>query len=187
MSFNFPVPDSFPRGLSISPGSAIAAALVRFASYCEFDPGTGCVLWTGGQTRGGGHSRPYGAFKFQGRRWAAHRWAARYIHGLDIDGLQVDHCCPAHVRPLPHTLCVEHVQALTLADNRELQTLRAREAQTIEQRRYWAHVRAGIEPEPPRPGAPGDGIPFYPEPVWLQLAKKNPAGRVASGAIEWQG
>lgn len=175
-------PAPFPRGGAISPGPVdptIAAALVRFARYCQFDPGTGCVLWTGGCTSGGGHARPYGAFKFQGRRWFAHRWAARFIHGIAIDGLQVDHCCPAHVRPLPHTLCVQHVQALPLAANRELQTVRAREA-----RRYWAHVRAGMEPAPPLAvDEPGALIPFYPEPAWLQMAQKNPPAVGQAGAI----
>lgn len=160
----------FPEG---HPDPAeIQAALVRFAAKCEFDAGTGCVLWTGGRTAGGGHSRPYGAFKFQGRRWFAHRWAARFIHGLAIDGLQVDHCCPAHVRPLPDTLCVQHLQALPLALNRTLQTTRAREVQTIEQRRFWAHVRCGLEPEPPRPSDElGAAVPFFVAPVWLQLAR----------------
>lgn len=143
------------------------------------------MIWTGGRTAGGGHSRPYGAFKFQGRRWFAHRWAALYIHGMRIDGLQVDHCCPAHLRPLPDTLCVQHLQALTLAENRELQTVRARAtagAQTLEQRRYWAHVRAGLEPEPPLPDdQPGAHIPFFTEPAWLRLARKNPPAMGQTG------
>lgn len=149
---------------------SISLALRRFAAKCEFDPGTGCVLWRGGQTRGGGHSRPYGAFKFEGRRWFAHRWAAQFIHGLAIDGLQVDHCCPSDLRPLPHTLCVQHVQALGLAENRALQTSRARDAQDVHQRRYWAHVSAGMEPE--RPLADDDFgmlVPYFPEPDWLRI------------------
>jgi len=175
--------DISPGGWEWPADPAIAAALVRFTRFCRHDPGTGCVIWHGGRTAGGGHARPYGAFKFQRRRWFAHRWAARYIHGIDIDALQVDHCCPADLRPLPDTLCVQHLQALPPARNRELQTLRAREAQTLEQRRYWAHVRCGLEPQPDLPSdAMGALIPFYVEPPWLREAHaKAPADLVASG------
>lgn len=128
--------------------------MARFLSFCRFDPGSGCVIWTGGQTSGRGHSAPYGSFWFDKRRWFAHRWAAKYIHGLEIDDLQVDHCCPADRVPHPNTLCVEHVQAITPTLNRELQ---------------WIRAQVGIdEPPPVFLDAFGD-VPFYLPPAWLTV------------------
>jgi len=123
-------------------------ALVRFLRYCEFDARTGCVLWTGGTTSGRGHSQPYGAFWFEGRRWFAHRWSAKFIKGQDIDDMQVDHCCPCG----PRTLCVEHVQAETPETNREYQ---------------WIRRQVGLLPQPPVGEVEIDEIPFFLPPVWL--------------------
>jgi hypothetical protein len=149
----------------------IEAALARFRSFCRFEPETGCVLWTGGTTSGRGHSVLYGSFWYDTRRWFAHRWSAKFIHGLEIDGLQVDHKCP-HIT-IPNTLCVEHVQALTLGENRELQTIRAFAA-----RKQAIHVEVGLtkyedvygpmwEPTP-------DLVPFYSPPAWLGATNDRP-------------
>lgn len=135
--------------------------LARFLEKCRFEPETGCVVWIGGRTQGRGHNVPYGSFWFEGRRWFAHRWAAKHIHGLDIDNLQVDHCCPNI--PLPNTLCVQHLQGVTLEHNRLLQ---------FERRKRFIHMQVGLlsyedvyGPEPPE----SDEllIPFYPTPAWL--------------------
>ncbi|MDE2426694.1 MAG: hypothetical protein KGO96_12385 [Elusimicrobia bacterium] len=138
--------------------------LARFIAKCRFDPGTGCVIWTGGQTSGRGHSSPYGAFWFAGRRWFAHRWAAQFIHGLDIDGAQVDHCCPpgrtGYGFAPPNTLCVHHVRPLSPAANRQKQTL--------DQRRYWIYCQVGLEEPPPIWANNFTEIPFYPEPEWMK-------------------
>ena len=139
----------------------IEEPLVRFAKYCRFDAATGCVVWVGGTTQGRGHSSPYGSFWYAGRRWFAHRWAAKFIHGLDIEDMQVDHCCPHH----PNTLCVEHVQAITPAANRELQT-----------RRYWVFVTKGLEPPPSfwlPPEPEEQQIPFFTPPEWYRQAKPS--------------
>lgn len=137
-----------------SPCGPDATALERFAAKCEFDPATGCVMWTGGTTSGRGHSAPYGSF-WDGRRWFAHRWAAKHIHGLNIDGMQVDHCCP-HTGGRPNTLCVEHLQAVTFYEHVEL-----------EQRRNNIYIQVGLlEPEPlfqPDPRAPR----IFQPPRWL--------------------
>lgn len=109
--------------------------LERFLRKCRFDPLTGCTLWIGGTTQGRGHSAPYGSFWFEGRRWFAHRWAAKYIHGLDIADRQVDHCCVERVGlPAAQTLCVDHLQAIPPAINRELQ---------------WIRAQVGLNPTPP--------------------------------------
>lgn len=121
----------------------------RFAAKCRFDPGTGCVIWIGGTTSGHGHHHPYGSFWFEGRRWFAHRWAARYIHGQNIDDMQVDHCCPDGV---PHTLCVQHLQAVPPRINRELQ---------------WIRAQVGLDPAPPDPLDPFEEVPFFDPPEWL--------------------
>ena len=129
------------------------------------------MLWEGGKTQGRGHSVPYGAFWFEGRRWFAHRWAAKYIHGLDIDGLQVDHCCSDRVPFLrqPNTLCVEHVAPLTLEENRWLQT---------ERRRQFVHLQVGLISYEDVYGPPDEGldtIPYYIEPRWLRPDAHVPA------------
>lgn len=153
------------------------AAMARFASFCEHDPVTDCVLWRGGTTTGRGHTEKYGAFWYNGRRWFAHRWAAKFIHGLEIDDQQVDHCCP-YIRH-PNTLCVNHVQSLDSDINRFLQTLRSRECkceQTIDQRRYWLYVQVGLEPPPPSYEATEGGIPFHELPGWLEPFKPAHTG-----------
>ena len=134
--------------------------LQRFIEKCQFEPETGCVVWTGGRTMGRGHNVPYGAFWAEGRRWFAHRWAARFIHGFDIEGLQVDHRCPNI--PLPNTLCVEHVRPLSGDINRWLQT---------ERRRAFIHMQVGLlsYEDVYGPPPPGDvpQIPYYSPPAWL--------------------
>ncbi len=147
--------DYFPRrGLS---------PMDRFLTFCEFDPATGCVLWTGGRTQGRGHNVPYGSFWFEGRRWFAHRWAAKYIHGLDIEDKQVDHCCSEYAVGVehPNTLCVQHLQAVTAKTNRDLQA-----------RRFYIHLQVGLISyaeaygELPHLQTP-EGIPFLTPPTWL--------------------
>lgn len=149
-------------------GSFNGTALERFRRNCRHDPGTDCVLWTGGTTSGRGHSAPYGSFWFEGRRWFAHRWAAKYIHGLEIDGLQVDHCCPNI--PYPNTLCVNHVQPKTLLENRALQTERGRAlkvVQSTEERKAFIHMQVGLIEPPPLFTEAFTEAPWYPVPAWL--------------------
>lgn len=151
-----------PRGNDGYVGSRTLTPLERFRSFCRFEPDTGCVVWTGGTTQGRGHSVPYGAFWFEGRRWFAHRWAAKHIHGLDIDNFQVDHCC--EMPPKPNTLCVQHVQAITAADNRLLQ----------EQRKTFIHLQVGLISYEDVFGPPVEGvelIPYFTPPDWLGLPR----------------
>lgn len=144
--------------------------LERFRRSCRFDGATGCVLWTGGTTRGRGNSAVYGSFWFEGRRWFAHRWAAVHIHGLDVEGLQVGHNCP-NTRNGPQTLCVEHVEAVTQRENLdELNgrlAKRRRVEQTNEERKYWLLVERGYEEPPPVAEPNPDDIPFFTPPAWL--------------------
>lgn len=147
------------------------AALLRFAKFCRFEAHTGCVLWIGGTTSGRGHNVPYGSFWFNGRRWFAHRWAAKFIHGQEIDGSQVDHCCP--LIEYPNTLCVQHVQPLSLGDNRELQDVRR-----FEQRKLFVQLECGLmtyEDIYGHPPEPAEGVPFdtLPEPIWLVQARRD--------------
>lgn len=143
-------------------------ALARFAAKCRFDPATGCVIWIGGKTSGRGNSAEYGSFWDDGRRHFAHRWAAENIHGLDIVGLQVGHVCPYG----PNTLCVEHVEPQTHAENiaeqlERLGPIHARQTQDAAQRQYWLFVSIGLEPAPEPPRANGGDIPFFTPPEWL--------------------
>lgn len=143
--------------------------LQRFRSYCEFDPATGCVIWTGAQTQGRGHNVPYGSFWFEGRRWFAHRWAAKFIHGLGVEEMQIDHCCSEYGLGVdaPNTLCVQHLQAVTPKLNRELQV-----------RRFFVHLQVGLlnyEEEYQIPPTLTDptGIPFLSPPAWLTEGKSH--------------
>lgn len=148
-------------------------ALDRFLRNCEHDPATGCVLWAGGTTAGRGHHARYGAFWYEGERWAAHRWAAAHIHGHDINGYQVDHCCPLwrHGGPdplAPNTLCVDHVRPLTSGENRDLQAARGQMlTQGVLDRKYWVYVQVGLLEAPQEYEPPAMGVPFYLPPAWL--------------------
>lgn len=145
-------------------------ALQRFAAKCDFDPVTGCVVWTGGTTAGRGNSAVYGSFWYEGRRWFAHRWAAVHIHGLHVNGYQVGHCCP-HTGGKPNTLCVEHVTPQTQLEN--LAELNGRVQQTNAERQYWLFVHIGLEPEPPKYEPDPDGIPFHEPPRWFLEARPD--------------
>lgn len=140
--------------------------LERFRSFCRFEPETGCVVWVGAKTMGRGKHIPYGSFWAEGRRWFAHRWAAQHIHSIDIDKLQVDHCCP--LLASPNTLCVQHLQAVTLLDNVLLQH---------ERRRQFIHLEVGLlEYEAiygPMVPDEDERIPFFTPPNWLN--HKGPA------------
>jgi len=139
-------------------------ALQRFAEKCAFDYATGCVMWVGGMTSGHGHHQPYGSFWFEGRRWFAHRWSGVHIHGLDLTGLQAGHSCPCG----PSTLCVEHVKAETLAENRELQNVQKHRAfQNLDTRQHWLFVSKGVTPYEP-PFRETLDIPFFEPPGWLR-------------------
>lgn len=159
-------------------------ARARFIAKCRFDPRTGCVLWEGGQTRGRGNTAAYGSFWFDGRRWFAHRWAAAFIHGLEVDGLQVGHNCPWTADGHPNTLCVQHVQGQTQAENlaEAMERLgppctrrsRFKAEQDAETRRQWLFTEIGLyEPEPthdPTTPNPYTGPDLAP-PAWLELTE----------------
>lgn len=155
------------RGTFVSPLGKGATALERFLHYCRFDATTGCVLWSGGTSMGRGHSAPYGAFKDKGKRVPAHRWSAQHIHGFDIEGFHVDHCCDpwraGGSEPLPpNTLCVEHVQPITNADNVTL----------MHARRLWILTQKGYLDPPPlfaELAAPVEyhAAPFHLPPAWF--------------------
>lgn len=136
------------------------SALARFASFCRFEPHTGCVVWIGGKTKGRGHHIDYPAFWFEGKRWFGHRWSACHIHGYEIEGFDVDHWCP--MLTIPNTLCVEHVRAETPARNRELQTMRR-----------MIHLQVGLiqyeDVYGPQPAPQGDDfdVPFFSPPAWF--------------------
>lgn len=136
-------------------------ALARFAAKCEFDATTGCVLWRGGTTQGRGNSAVYGSFWDEGRRWFAHRWAGVKIHGLDLTAAQAGHCCPGR----PNTLCVQHIEPQTNAENQAERN--ARLHQTPSERQYWLFVSLGIEPAPGVAVEP-DSLPFFTPPDWLR-------------------
>lgn len=145
----------------------VPAAIERFAAKCEFDPGTGCVLWTGGTTSGQGNTVRYGSFWFDGRRWFAHRFAAQFIHGIEITGTTVGHCC----KPVPNSLCVEHLEAQSLTENVGERNTRYAANQRADERQGYLLLQLGInepEPKPEPPAGELDGVPFYDPPAWFR-------------------
>jgi len=156
--------------LARHPNGKVMAApdpIARFAEKCRFDPTTGCVLWTGGTTRGRGNSAVYGSFWYDGRRWFAHRFAAVHIHGLDLGHDTVGHCCPGG----PRTLCVEHVARQSLGDNVAERNVRHANLarQTANERQYWLLVERGYEQAPEQAANDDpDDIPFHAPPEWLR-------------------
>jgi hypothetical protein len=145
------------------------SALERFAEKCEFDPTTGCVLWTGGTSGGQGNTTRYGVFWDAGRVFA-HRWAAVHIHGIDLGSNEAGHCCPHG----PNSLCVQHLEGQTKADNIAERNRRVAKAnQTAATRQFFLFRQLGImevEPDPEIERLTGElnAIPFYEPPDWLR-------------------
>jgi hypothetical protein len=143
-------------------------ALQRFAEKCVFDYSTGCVLWTGATTAGRGNSTRYGSFWDDGRRVFAHRWAAVHIHGIELGTNEAGHCCPG----APNSLCVQHLEGQTKADNiAERNTRVAKANQPAMTRQFYLFKQLGIgEPEPDEPVLliPTLEIPFHEPPLWLR-------------------
>lgn len=154
-------------------GKGTKTALQRFAEKCVFDYSTGCVLWAGGTTAGQGNSARYGAFWDAGP-WKAHRWAAIHIHGIELGPNEAGHCCPAG----PNTLCVQHLEGQTKADNiAERNTRLANKGQQDAlTRQFYLFKQLGIyEPEPEESALiPVDEIPFHEPPAWLRPYIKPP-------------
>jgi hypothetical protein len=141
-------------------------ALQRFAEKCEFDPVTGCVLWTGGTSTGRGNTTRYGVFWDAGRVFA-HRWAAVHIHGIDLGSDEAGHCCPHG----PNSLCVQHLEGQTKAANiAERNTRVAKVNQSAATRQHYLFQQIGLsEPEPVTAAlADVPEIPFYEPPEWLR-------------------
>lgn len=138
----------------------IEAPLDRFLRYCQFDPGTGCVVWTGGTCTGQGKNALYGTFWFEGKAWRAHRWSAKYVHGLNIEKFTVDHCCP-NTGGLPNTLCVEHVQAKTNKENVLLM---------FERQKFLMMGKGFLEADPAYVPDP-EAFPWYSPPEWYAKGK----------------
>lgn len=152
--------DDRGRLLAINP-------LVRFAEKCEFDPTTGCVLWRGGTTAGRGNTARYGSFWDGGKHWFAHRWAAIHIHKLAVEDRQVGHCCPSG----PNTLCVQHVEPQTMAENLAEQRSRLGGvcvSQSSVERQHWLFVERGFTRLPDAPEANLDAVPFHVAPAWFR-------------------
>jgi hypothetical protein len=149
-------------------------ALQRFAEKCVFDFSTGCVLWTGATTAGQGNTTRYGSFWAEGRRVFAHRWAAVHIHGIELGSDEAGHCCPNG----PNSLCVQHLEGQTKADNIAERNRRvAKASQPSLTRQAWLFVQLGINGEPEPESAPEkleNDIPFHQPPDWLRPYMRPP-------------
>lgn len=149
----------------------VKSSLSRFAEKCQFDPTTGCVLWTGGTSAGRGNTARYGVFWDEGARWFAHRWSAVNIHGIALGENQAGHCCPHG----SNTLCIQHVKAQTQLENLEELNGRLKARQTAQERQFYLFVQLGIEPPPaPPPEIDSDAVPFYEPPEWLRPFLQSP-------------
>lgn len=149
-------------------------ALQRFAEKCVFDYSTGCVLWTGGTSTGRGNTTRYGVFWAEGRRVFAHRWAAVHIHGIDLGSNEAGHCCPGG----PNSLCVQHLEGQTKADNIAERNRRVAKAnQDAQTRQFYLFQQLGIyeaEPAPQVSSFDSNVIPFHQPPAWLRPYLKAP-------------
>lgn len=156
-----------PKGNNYRVQNLGKPALQRFAEKCKFDYATGCVVWTGGTTGGQGNTTRYGAF-WDGGPVKAHRWAAVHIHGIDLGTDDAGHCCPHG----PNSLCVQHLEGQTKADNiAERNTRVAKANQSAATKQFYLFKSLGInEPEPTIDQLINklDDIPFYAPPAWLQ-------------------
>lgn len=150
-------------------------ALERFAEKCEFDPATGCVLWRGGTSAGQGNTTRYGVFWAEGGKVLAHRWAAVHIHGINLGTDEAGHCCPG----TPNSLCVQHLEGQTKADNVAERNRRVAKAnQAAATRQFYLFKQLGIlEPDPGIEVliAKLETVPFYAPPEWLRPFIKREA------------
>lgn len=90
----------------------------RFISKLVFNPMTGCVLWAGGTSAGGGRNIFYPTFWDGEKTVRGHVWAAENIHGMQRPpGHHVDHYCRV-------SLCVEHLRILPGEVNRSLASMK---------------------------------------------------------------
>lgn len=83
----------------------------RLFSRLVIDPGTGCLLWTGGGTADG-----YGQMKVDGRKELVHRVMYRMFVGEIPEGLVLDH---VKTRGCTSRRCASpaHLEAVTVAEN----------------------------------------------------------------------
>ena len=111
--------------------------LERFTAKLVFNPFTGCVMWAGGTTSGGGKSTFYPTFWDGTKMVRGHIWAAENIHGIVREpGHHIDHECR-------NTLCVHHLRQLPGETNSRMGA-----EQQYHEKRFW------------------DGPPFYRPPEW---------------------
>lgn len=156
-----------PRGNNFRAAGLGKTALQRFAEKCEFNAATGCVVWTGSTSAGRGNTTRYGTFWAEGRRVFAHRWAAVHIHGIELGSYEAGHCCPHG----PNSLCVQHLEGQTKADNIAERNRRVAKAnQPAATRQFFLLKQLGfLEPEPASESPAGVPlVPFYEPPAWFR-------------------
>jgi hypothetical protein len=135
----------------------VTEALDRFRTKCRFDPGTGCVIWTGGTSSARDGTERTGVFWDRGRKVSARRWAAEHIHGLDLMGKEATVTCH-------NPLCVEHVATAQRA---------------YPHRQFYVMRDLGYAELDERKAPAVDPVPFHQAPAWL-----SPAVRVTRESPE---
>jgi len=78
----------------------------RLLRWIEFEPNTGCWLWSGGERRG------YGAITIDQKVFSAHRVSLRVFGGVDAGDQVVLHLCDVRRCCNP-----DHLRVGTLSDN----------------------------------------------------------------------
>lgn len=99
------------RPIQARSGPLPASALDRFVSRTELREG-GCVVWTGGKTRGGYGVFASGTSHFSTTKEMAHRWSYENFVGPIPDGYDIDHLCRVRECVNP-----DHLEPVTRAEN----------------------------------------------------------------------
>jgi len=127
-------------------------SIERFKDKCEFQPGSGCVLWQGATAANSAGDTRSPRFRDGGKVWAARKWAAVHIHGLEVgEGMIVVNSCG-------EDRCVQHVSAIVPGFN---------------VRQHWLLTDYGYlerEPEESREASRPrhDGPAIHEVPEWLK-------------------
>lgn len=95
------------RGAPLSPEAEFGTLPAHIEQRIEYEPMSGCWLWTGALCSSG-----HAQITYRKRRWMLHRFTYTQLVGSIPDGLVLDHLCCNRACCNPH-----HVEPVTAAEN----------------------------------------------------------------------